>query len=141
MTFTKPWRNLPLPAGLETKVPVLDVYLRTSNGRRVREAFVVDSGADISMGPRRLCDLLGLVWESGQSIELQGISPREECTVPGMIHSVEISIREARCRVTIPFCFADGDAPTLLGREGFFDAFRIQFDKRRLITVFELMTA
>jgi len=43
--------------------------------------------------------------------------------------------------LTVPFCFAEGDAPLLLGREGFFDAFRVTFDKQRLVTLFELLEA
>ncbi len=54
-----------------------------------------------------------------------------------MLHSVEIYVREAACRVTIPFCFAEADAPLLLGRDGFFDAFGVHFDKRKLLTTFE----
>lgn len=53
---------------------------------------------------------------------------------------MEVLILEAAQRLTIPFCFAEGQAPSLLGREGFFDAFRIQFDKKRLQTTFELVT-
>ena len=51
---------------------------------------------------------------------------------------LEIFIREANCQLTIPFCFAEGNAPLLLGREGFFDAFQITFDKQQSLTIFEL---
>ncbi len=137
MKFTKPWVVPPSADGADTKVPVLDVYLQTVDGRALREVLVVDSGADLSMGPRRLCNQLGLAWEAGAFVEVQGISPLEECKVAASIHQVDIYIREAACRITIPFCFAEGDAPLLLGREGFFDAFRIQFDKQHYLTTFE----
>lgn len=138
MNFTIPWRTLPASERGDLSEPVLYVYLTAADGSAHREVFVVDSGADISMGPRRLCDLLGLEWEKGALVHLQGISPREECTVAATIHPVEIFVREVRYRLTIPFCFAEGDAPLLLGREGFFDVFRIQFDKQRQLTSFEL---
>jgi len=138
MRFTKPWRTLSGPDEQEKRLPVLDVFLRTHGGAFVREVFVVDSGADLSMGPRRLCDLVGLTFEDGVRIELRGIAQHEECVVPAAIHPLEIFVREAGCSLAIPFCFAEGDAPLLLGREGFFDAFRIEFDKRRLVTSFEL---
>ena len=90
------------------------------------------------MGPKRLCQLMGLNWSAGTPVQLRGISPREECMIAGMIHSVEIFVAEAARRITIPFCFADGDdAPLLLGREGFFDAFRVSLDKKQLLTTFE----
>jgi hypothetical protein len=137
MSFTKPWRTLSGPDDREKRLPILDIYLRTTAGPFVREVFVVDSGADVSMGPRRLCELAGLRWEEGELIELHGISQRAECAVPAAIHPLDVYIREARCRLTIPFCFAEGDAPLLLGREGFFDAFRVVFDKQQLVTVFD----
>lgn len=139
MRFRKPWRSLSGPDDREKRLPVLDVYLQTARGIFVREIFVVDSGADVSMGPRRLCELVGLRWESGEPIELHGIAARKECTVRARIHTLSVFVREAACQLAIPFCFAEGDAPLLLGREGFFDAFRIEFDKRELATVFELM--
>jgi hypothetical protein len=139
MSFSKPWRMLSGPDDREKWLPVLDVYFRTSGGSFVREVFVVDSGADISMGPRRPCDLVGLQWDQGAWTELHGIAQRKECVVPATIHPLDIFIREAGCQLTIPFCFAEGDAPLLLGREGFFDAFRITFDKQELATVFELL--
>jgi hypothetical protein len=140
MTFSKPWAFLPADEGGETPVPLLGVGLRTTDGRWIREHFVVDSGADVSMAPRGLCELLGLAWEAGTPVQLRGISPRDECKVTATVHPVEVLIQEANCRITIPFCFADGDAPSLLGREGFFDAFRVIFDKKQQLTTFELLT-
>jgi len=141
MSFSKPWRTLSRSEDREKRLPILDVYLRTTRGPFVREVFVVDSGADVSMGPRRLCELVGLRWEEGELIELQGIAPRRECVVQAAIHPLDIYIREAGCRLTVPFCFAAGDAPLLLGREGFFDAFRVTFDKQRSVTHFDFREA
>jgi hypothetical protein len=84
-----------------------------------------------------LCELVGLRWEDGERIELHGIAHRAECIVPATIHGLDVYVREAGYQLTIPFCFAEGDAPLLLGRDGFFDAFRLTFDKPKLVTVFE----
>jgi len=135
MNFTKPW--VAFPNDPETKVPVLDVYLRSAEGRETRELFVEDSGADVSMATRDICEALGLLWDAGTEVELRGIVPREECRVVARLHPVEIYVRDADRRFTIPICFADSDdAPLLLGREGFFDAFGISFDKKSLLTTF-----
>ena len=137
MQFTTPWIAFPSDEEPEKRVPALTVYLPTVNGSSTPEIFIVDSGADISMGPRDLCDLMGLVWEAGTPVELRGISPRDECTVAATIRQVSIYIAEAARRITLPFCLAEGNAPMLLGREGFFDAFRVLFDKKQYLTVFE----
>jgi hypothetical protein len=137
MKFTKPWALLQPADEGGTPVPILDMRLRKSTGGYERQVFVVDSGADVSMAPRWLCDMLGLVWNTGAAAELRGISPRDECVVAATVHVVEVHIVEADRRLYLPFCFADGDAPLLIGRDGFFDAFRIQFDKSRYLTTFE----
>jgi hypothetical protein len=78
---------------------------------------------------------------TGEAINLKGISTRPECDVPARILEVELLVPEAGIALSIPICFADGDASQLLGREGFFDAFLVLFDKRRLTTRFELLEA
>jgi hypothetical protein len=136
MTFSKPW--IAFPQDPETRVPVLDVCFRTAEGQETREPFIVDSGADVSLATRYLCDALGLEWETGNLVEIQGIVAREECKVVTRLHHVEIYVRDADRRFTIPICFADSDdAPLLLGREGFFDAFTVSFDKKNLQTRFD----
>jgi len=136
MNFTKPW--IAFPQDPDTRVPVLDVFLRTVEGGQTRELFVVDSGADVSMATRYLCEALGLQWDAGTRVELRGIVAREECRVLASLHQVEIYIRDADRRFTIPMCFADSDdAPLLLGRDGFFDAFGIYLDKKNLLTRFD----
>ncbi|HEX5269743.1 MAG TPA: hypothetical protein VFW33_04610, partial [Gemmataceae bacterium] len=98
----------------------------------------VDSGADVSMATRKLCELLGIRWQAGTEVELRGIVPREECRLAARLHTLEIYVRDTNRWLTIPMCFADSDdAPLLLGREGFFDAFTISFDKKNFLTRFD----
>jgi hypothetical protein len=140
VSFVKSWTKL-LPPGepVNPLLPTLDVLLVGVGGRSQREIFIVDSGADISLAPRHLCDELGLPYDAGTAIQLQGISPKPECTVPARILEVELIVPDAGLGVTIPICFAEGDASQLLGREGFFDCFRVEFDKSQLLTKFELV--
>lgn len=137
MSFFVPWLTEVQPDGSEISRPILVVYFIRADGQLSRESLIVDSGADVSMAPRRLCEWLQLRWDAGNPIQLYGISPREDCAVQGRIHPVDIYISNVPCRLTIPLCFAEADAPFLLGRDGFFDAFRVQFDQPRLQTVFE----
>jgi hypothetical protein len=139
MKFAIPWLSVTQPDGSVISRPILTVNLAQVDGRFVRETGIVDSGADMTMAPRRLCELLGYDWSLGTPTVLRGIAPREECQVKAMIHPVDIFIREAGCRLTIPVCFAETDGGLLLGREALFDTFRIQFDQSQLQTLFELV--
>lgn len=89
------------------------------------------------MAPAAVATQLQLDWDSGTRIEVEGISPKEECKVAGRILPVEIHILEAQSRLVIPVCFAEGTAPYLIGRNVFFDALRIQFAQSDLQTHFE----
>jgi len=136
MKFSVPWTVNP-HFGFDP-LPLLDLFLGKPDGDFERCSFLVDSGADVSMAGTGLADELGLDCQEGTPTRITGISPKEECIVPGWVNSVEIHILEARSRLVIPICFVDGDVQFLLGRAGFFETFRVQFDQPSLQTHFEL---
>ena len=80
MTFTKPW--IAFPQDPDTKVPVLDVFLRTREGQKTREFFVVDSGADVSMAIPQILFALVCVAAFGASL-LSGGGPHTLTDVGG----------------------------------------------------------
>jgi hypothetical protein len=139
-SFVSPWTKL-LPPSEPTNpfVPTLEVVLGPGNRSPVRIRFIVDSGADVSLAPRVLGERLGLEWGKGAPITLQGISLKAECAVEARVHDVELLVPNIGLAVSVPISFADGDASLLLGREGFFDHFRITFDQTQLLTTFELV--
>jgi hypothetical protein len=100
---------------------------------------LLDSGADLAMAPQEFCRQLGLRWQDGTPMALRGISQRKVCLVQGRIHEVDIFVPDASVMLHLPMVFAQGNAPFILGREGFFDAFDIAFDKANRYTVFRLV--
>ncbi len=117
--------------------PVLDLAFKEKQGSNLY-SFILDSGADISLAPRQLAERIGLSWSRGSRISLTGISPRPECSVDGRIHEVGAILPDLALELAFPMCFADGNAPYLIGREGFFDRFKIIFDKKKQRTIFTL---
>ncbi|MBL7064182.1 MAG: hypothetical protein ISS49_08260 [Anaerolineae bacterium] len=138
MRFTKPWEAFAMPDGSVIWRPTLRVLLWEADSLGPHH-FLVDSGADISMASRDLCDSLGKEWEDGERRLLYGISRKKVCQIESRILRVDIVVAELGIQVTIPMCFAEGHAPLLLGREGFFEYFRITFDRQALLTTFEFM--
>ena len=114
-TLVRPWTNFQDLSETGPVVPALELLFFTQNGTRLFELFLVDSGADYSLAPKRLCDELGLDWESGEPITLAGISPKPECTVSARILDVPIQFPELDATLTIPICFTEGDSSLLLG--------------------------
>ena len=119
--------------------PTLTIDLLVPTRLPLQWTFLVDSGAEWSMAPRELCELLGLSWEDGLPLTMRGISPRDECNVQGRIHDVEIHFPQINRRLVIPICFVTELTTSLLGRHVFFDAFRIEFDQPYRSTVFECL--
>ncbi len=119
--------------------PAINAFGIARNGDEVRETFVIDSGADFSMASRDFCEELGLIWEAGDPIRFQGISSRTECDLLARVQDVTLLIHEINERIRLPIGFVDGDVASLIGREGFFDAFRIEFDKPNRNTLFEYL--
>ena len=52
---------------------------------------------------------------------------------------IELLIPTIGISLAVPVCFAEGDTSQILGREGFFDCFRIEFDKANFVTRFTLV--
>lgn len=136
--FVREWREFTHPTGVSVYRPVLPVLVRGLHGFIERD-FLVDSGADLSMAPHELCRQLGLRWQDGTPITLRGISQRKTCLVQGRIHEVDILVSDADVMLHLPMVFARGNAPFVLGREGFFDAFDIAFEKTNRRMVFKLI--
>jgi hypothetical protein len=138
MRFTRPWKASTRPDGSVIWRPTLRVFLWEAGGLEPHH-FLVDSGADLPLASRDLCDSLGKKWEDGRRGILHGISRRKVCQVEGRVHDVDLVIAELSIQITIPMCFAEGHAPLLMGREGFFEYFRVTFDGQALLTTFEFV--
>jgi hypothetical protein len=89
---------------------------------------LVDSGADCTMLPRTIGQLIGLDFARFPRLTVTGIGGQ---SIRGFKASVRLRIAK-RLLPPIPCIYVDSDhAPLLLGREGFFDLFNITFDNRR----------
>ena len=133
-SFSKEWMRQRTRTGT-TYRPTIDLLFKEKQGHNLY-SFIVDSGADISLAPRQLAERIGLNWARGSRITLTGISPRPECSVDGRIHNASAIVPDLALHLTLPICFAEGDAPYLIGREKFFDRFNITFNKKNQRTVF-----
>lgn len=133
-SFTRSWARQKTRSGTVHR-PVVDLLFKEKSGYNLY-SFIVDSGADVSLAPRQLAERIGLTWLKGSKVKLSGISPKPECSVDGRIHRVSAILPDLALNLNLPLCFAEGDAPYLIGREKFFDLFNITLDKRNRKTRF-----
>lgn len=132
-SFEFPLRRKPTPLG-SISDPVIPVAVRTLAGEIVLR-FLLDSGADFSLAPRRLAQLAGLAWEGLPTARVMGIGMD---TIDARVGTLPLRIGDAELAVRRIFVDS-ANAPLVLGRADVFDHFAITFDAgRQRITLTEL---
>ena len=108
------------------KRPLIRIEVFGPKEKRVFDALV-DSGADCSLFNLEIAELLEIDLSKAKERKFTGISG----TVTGYyLPEVEIKVDGVDRPIKIPVCFLQ--SPTvglLLGEEGFFDSYRIKFEK------------
>jgi len=97
------------------------------------QLFYVDSGADITLIPKSVGDLLGLTLASPQEIrEIKGIGERG---VPIVIRRLQLQVGSKVFPARVGWCLLE-EVPLLLGRLDCFRLFEISF-RHDLATAFK----
>ena len=123
--FPLPRRDTPFGPISDPTIPVAG---RTLNGDRTR-AFLIDTGADLSVAPRYLARQVGLDWGALVPVSIMGI---ERAGVTGRLGELPISLAginfALRClSLDVPLA----REPFLLGRADFLDRFVLTLDALR----------
>lgn len=110
------------------------VTVRISFGEKTfRCEMLLDSGADITLIPKRVGDYLGFEVEKEAIREVRGIG---EGAVPYIVKHVKIKIGEDEIEPRIGWALIE-EVPFLLGRLDIFDQFDIKFDHSERKVIFE----
>lgn len=108
--------------------PYVPFTLRGPSGS-VRLVGLVDSGADICLFDGDIATAIGLKLEDGTRIASRGIESGRLAT---WLHPVRVLVDGDHSEVACTAGFIPGFAGTpILGQEGFFDAFKVTFERRR----------
>lgn len=90
---------------------------------------LVDSGADLCLFPAKIAELIGIDIESGKEEQIGGIA---ETPIVAYIHSVRLIVRGlSGVDVEAGFTESRGIRTGILGQTGFFDKYRITFQRSR----------
>ena len=111
--------------GRITRRPIVEIEL--SNGKHARVfSALLDSGADQITMPAYIAELFGI--ERGRALvrPMLGISMKP---IHGFVGELTIRIERQTERFAALVVFVDSEMPIVLGREGFFDRYRIKFEQ------------
>jgi hypothetical protein len=106
--------------------PVIDLLIY--HKKFITRIFtLVDSGATISIFREDIAEQLGLVIEDGKETFLGGVGGR----IKGYVHKLEIEVAGKRFPCPVVFSREYTVSFNLLGREAFFEQFRIIFEEKK----------
>jgi hypothetical protein len=111
--------------GRYTKRPVVEVEISKGNQKRNFLALI-DSGADQIMMPAAIAEVFGIERNNCPRRTSMGVSME---SIEGFVHHLTFHITHQADAFDAPVVFIDTDVPVLLGREGFFDRYRIKFEQ------------
>ena len=90
-----------------------------------------DSGADITIFPRSVCELLGLRLQDGQESTVTGVGGEE---IKIFIHRIMARIGDEELNIRAGFAERE-DIPYLLGRTDILARFNILFEEHRAVFI------
>lgn len=105
---------------------MVEIELIGNNGSQ-KVLALLDSGADYSLFDYDLAIAAGIDVASGQDDKLTGIGGE---TQGKRLDKINIKVQDINNAVKIPACFIKNfSAGALIGQEGFFDQYKIKFEK------------
>ena len=111
--------------GRYTKRPIVEVELSGGNQKR-KFLALIDSGADQIHMPAAIAEIFGIEREKCRPWTSIGISMER---TSGFVGQLTFQIQHQAEAFEAPVIFIDTNVPVLLGREGFFDKYRIRFEQ------------
>ncbi len=129
MTISFNYKSVKRPDGTLVRIPSIPV---TFFGKENFDSIaLVDSGADISIIPKDIAEILGLKIDEKKIDKVYGIGG----TVRAIESNVNINIQKGHenynFNLPIKVVLDNYDFPIILGRIGFFDKFIISFNQKR----------
>jgi predicted aspartyl protease len=120
--FPLSFRLMPLGPVSDPTIPVI---VATSAGLRTYR-FVIDTGADFSLAPRRLAQQVDLDWDRLRVVQAIGVASGGLSVRLG-----HLPIQVSSVKLTIRCLYADlRQTPFILGRSDFLDRFVLTIDHR-----------
>jgi hypothetical protein len=107
--------------------PFLVVRL-AHNNQSANTFCLVDSGADVCLMPASIGRLIGIDLESGAEDVIRGIANQQAKTYRHLVHITVPKLASFDTSVAFSHDIKYG----ILGQEGFFERFRVTFDRKKL---------
>jgi len=123
--FHFPYKLIDTDAFGKVTIPVAKIFLQGEQEETAIDV-IVDTGAVISIFPKSLCDILGIVFENGQ---LSYVKTATSESIPIRIHRLNIRIGNYSFKARVAFSTIE-NVPYILGRLDVLDQIEMRFNKQ-----------
>ncbi len=139
MALVYHYKILPGKKGSKVKTPSIPICFKGNSPLKMNVIALVDSGADCSVIPMGLAEVLNLDL-TGPKQDSFGFGGKIECIESGV--SIILRQNHEKHEFQIPILVSSGDScPIILGRNKFFDKFKITFDSKHQKLILKKYTA
>ncbi|MBI9018789.1 MAG: retroviral-like aspartic protease [Phycisphaerae bacterium] len=122
------YKLLPGKKGSQIKTPSIPVFFKGNSSLKMNTIALVDSGADCSVIPKGLAEILNLDM-TGPKQDSYGFGGKIECIESNV--NITLKQNHEKYEFKIPVLISSNDScPIILGRNKFFDKFKITFDSK-----------
>jgi hypothetical protein len=114
--------------------PVVELKLKSKDGKEISYSALIDSGADYCLFHGIIGEQIGLNVKKGKPLNFYGTGGR---TQTAYFHEIMFSIEGTEITTMVGFSYGlESLNVGLLGQTGFFNKFKIEFDlQKRIITL------
>ena len=127
MAISYKYKKIKRADGVERKLPYIPINVKCGGSSWVETMALVDSGADVSVIPKDFAELLGL--DIGSKIEKSnGLGGEVKVVNSSMEINVKNPHEDYTFTIPVQVIMEETKVPVILGRDGFFDKFVIEFD-------------
>jgi len=132
MALSFKYKAMKRPNGTTVKSPLIPVTLTGRSSIKLDVIALIDSGADLSVIPKELQIFLNLDLR-GKESNSKGIGGEVKVKNTKMNVNINKGHENYDFIVPVQVVLNDSTVPVLLGREGFFNQFKITFDQDNFI--------
>jgi len=111
--------------------PVVEIYLKTKESQWFKVSAYADSGADVTVFPKSISNILGLRLHEGQESTVKGVGGEE---IRIFIHKITVRINKEELEIRAGFAERE-DIPYLLGRTDIRTHFNLLFKEDRIVFI------
>jgi len=111
--------------------PVVEIYLKTKENQWFKVSAYADSGADVTVFPKSIYEIIGLRLHEGQESTVKGVGGEE---IRIYIHKITVRIDKEEFKIRAGFAERE-DIPYLLGRTDIRTHFNLLFKEDRIVFI------